>query len=185
MRGGYHHHVGVALCELLDTQALTVDRDRHDLHARLLDDQLVRVPARVLQRDRAHAVAAQCPAGERKALREAGADQHVLGVGGRAANAPQVLRRALRAAPARRAGRRIPAPRAARRAARCAASAASGRGESRRGRAGRGGSGRRSSPAATAREHAGSRHAPRWRPAPARPGACSGSPRPRAGRMPR
>jgi hypothetical protein len=89
--GGDHHDVGVALRELLDAQSLGVDRDRHDLQARLLDDQLVRVPAGILQRDRAHAVAAQRPAGEREALREAGADQHVLGVRGRAADAPQVV----------------------------------------------------------------------------------------------
>ncbi len=91
MRGRHDHHLGVALGEQLDTEPLGVDRDRHYLHARLLDDQLVCVPAGILQRDRSHAVAAQRPAGKREALRKAGADQHVLGIRRRAANAPQVI----------------------------------------------------------------------------------------------
>ena len=68
-----------------------VDRDRHDLEPGLLDDQAVAVPARVLERDPLDAAAAQPAADQREALGEAGADEHLLGVGGGAADAAEVL----------------------------------------------------------------------------------------------
>ncbi len=71
-------------------QAALVDRDRHHLQARLLDDQPVLVPAGVLERDPLDAAPAQRAAQQREALHEAGAHEHVLGVGVGAAHPAQV-----------------------------------------------------------------------------------------------
>ena len=126
--GVTHHRGGVASRRALDAQALRVDGDRHDLACPACST----ISRCTCQPGSSSAIAldaaaAQRAAGEREALHEAGADQHVLGVGGGAAHAPEVvgerfaqLRNAARVAVAERR-------RAASRAAPSAASAASGR----------------------------------------------------------
>ena len=68
-----------------------VDRDRHDLEARLLDDQPMLVPAGILERDPLDPASRQPAAEQREGLAEAGADQHLLRLGGGAAHAPEVV----------------------------------------------------------------------------------------------
>jgi hypothetical protein len=70
-----HDRCRVGRVERRDIEAGFVDGDRHYVDARLLGDQAVLVPARILHRDLLDAVAAQPAARERQALREAGADE--------------------------------------------------------------------------------------------------------------
>ena len=105
MRGRDDHRVGAAALELVDVEPVGVDPDRGDLEPRLLDDQAVGVPARILERDPLDPVLAQPPADQREPLAEAGADDDVLGVGRRAADAREVAGERTRAARGRRAGR--------------------------------------------------------------------------------
>ncbi len=122
MRGGDEHRARIGRGERLHVEAQLVDRHGDRPHARLLGDQAVHVPARVLHRDRLHALPVQPAAEDREALHEARADEHVLRVGGRAAHASQVVgerfaqrRHAARVAVADRVERRLP-ERAAQRA---------------------------------------------------------------------
>ena len=63
--------------------------------AGLLDDQPLGMPAWVLERDPLDPVGAQPAAGQREPLAKAGADQQLLGIGRRAADAAEVVRQRL------------------------------------------------------------------------------------------
>ncbi len=91
MRRGHDDGVGGAGLKRADVEALAVDRDRRHAQPGLLDDQPLRMPARVLQSDILDAVGAQPAARERQSLAKARADDQVLGIGRRAADAAEVV----------------------------------------------------------------------------------------------
>ncbi len=130
------------------------------------------------------AALAQPAAEHGEAGAKAAADDHVLRVGGGAARAREL--RGQRLAQLGDAARVGLAERVERRRAPGGAQRAQPR-VAREARAGpaRAAGRRRSAGAASGRARAGAGAGPRRRPAPARPGACSGSPRTRAARTPR